>query len=190
MIVVTGSARTGTSLMVRTLMNLGFSCPSQAFEPEHDELRHMNPEGFYELIDEGLEGIQHDGYRGQVVKLFSAGLKNTPAEYIDKIIVCCRDMDEASKSYIPALESLHPDYATKDWADKIYQKNYRNIQLYLRETGIRALFVDLSNMRENPQNMLATLIRFLKINPSVDQQYAALNHIRPLSSDELAKSFL
>lgn len=97
MIAVTGFARSGTSMVMQTLMHLGVPMSAPAFIPENEDIRELNPKGFYELNLAG--GIKDDRYKGMAVKLFPWQLANTGKPKIAKLIYIVRNDKDVLKSF-------------------------------------------------------------------------------------------
>ena len=130
MIVVTGSSRTGTSLMMLILKMLGIPVTAPAFEKWHDRIRGFNPNGFFEITGKWLRGgIQDDSYRGQAIKLFGEPLHNTPSKLISKLIVCRRSRDKAVESSRPVFNLLYNGRALPGGmsAEQVYDSNFHLI---------------------------------------------------------------
>ena len=126
-ICVTGSARTGTSMMMQTLINLGYKTPAKKFIKEQKGIEDKNPKGFYELAEEVINGVHHDNYKGQAVKLFPGCLWKTEKEFISKIIICKRNKVDATKSYTPIHKIMEEPYTPSE----IYDVNYEIINEYI-----------------------------------------------------------
>ena len=99
MIVVTGSARSGTSMAMQTLMHLGVPIVGEEFS-EYNRFQ-GNVKGYYELPKEEIaEGVKDDKYAGKGIKLFGQGLLKTETRFIDKVIICERNREDSVKSFM------------------------------------------------------------------------------------------
>ena len=104
MIVVTGTARTGTSLMMQTLMHLGVPIVGDKFSNEN-EVEECNPKGYYELpIKEIVNGIHNEEYRDKGIKLFGYSLSLSDPSLISHIILCRRNKPETLDSIVKWLK--------------------------------------------------------------------------------------
>jgi hypothetical protein len=154
MIVVTGMARTGTSNMVKTLLNMGYKTPAPKFLPEHEPIKESNPKGFYELLDEVHHGVKTSEYKGMVVKLFPYSLNLTDPELIDKLIVCTRDKDECLESYRPIHKAMK-DPATPEI---VYEANIKLIEELKERLG--HIEIDLSEFK-TPEKVYRKIKNYL-----------------------------
>lgn len=165
MIVVTGSARTGTSLMVRILTELGFPTPAPKFNEAMKGLEKYNPDGFWEIGDLSKHGVQSDKYKGQAVKVFGYGLSITPKEYVNKVIVCKRDRDAAVESSKEVFEQLYANLGqpnpAKGVEDQFYDSHYAYIDDYIID--VDSLLIHLEDMKVDPGSQLARIAGFLRI---------------------------
>ncbi len=170
MIVVTGSARTGTSLMMRILKEIGLEVPApEFFEEDVERMKRFNPQGYYEVPEDQETGIQDHRYKGMAVKLFGYGLEKTPRAFVSKVIVCKRDRAAAVQSSIPVFEALYTDNGKPNHAkgieDIYYDAHYRFIYQFL-EAGTEFLEVSLENMQANPGPEIIRIFNFLGIKPN------------------------
>lgn len=171
MIVVSGSARCGTSMMMQTLVHLGIPTPAKPFIEEHSLILDKNPKGFYELYDEVANGIQHDRYKGMAVKIFPGCLIQTPKEYISKMIVMKRDREEAIQSYEPIRNKLEVQLTS----EYIYDANYCILDNYIFD--VQHIFVIFADMVTNPKKEIMKIIDFLDIKPTKKQIDNAIKNI-------------
>ena len=166
MIVVTGSARTGTSLMMRILKEIGFHVPAPKFPEQYGEkMDKYNPLGFYEIPEDQETGIQHHEYKGCAVKLFGYALDKTPRAYVSNIIVCRRNRAAAVKSSIDVFETLYArpgkSNHTKGVEDQYFDVHYRYIDNYVKDFD--HLSVNLEDIQLNPAIELRRIANFLVV---------------------------
>jgi len=171
MVIVTGMARTGTSMMMQTLIHLGIETPSKPFLKEHHPIKQYNPKGFYELYEEVIGGIQHDRYKGMAVKLFGGLLFKTPSEYISKLIVMNRNKEDCLKSYTPIWEIMDEGYTP----EYIYDANYIIIGSYI--SNVPHIFINFEDLVTNPKEEVMKVVEFLEINPTEEQFSNAIKNI-------------
>jgi len=171
-ICVTGSARTGTSMMMQTLINLGYKTPALKFTKEHKRIEDKNPKGFYELAEEVINGVHHDNYKGQAVKLFPGCLWKTEKEFISKIIICKRNKVDATKSYTPIHKIMEEPYTPSE----IYDVNYEIINEYI--DNIPHIFINFEDIIRNPRHEITKLVVFLGLwNVSDEKLDKAIKNI-------------
>lgn len=171
MIIVSGSARTGTSLMMQTLLILGYKSPAKPFIKEHEEIKEHNPKGFYELYHEVMDGVQHHNWKGQAVKLFPSCLVYTPKEYISKLIVCKRNIKDATKSYKPIHKILGGELSPK----QAYKVSYKYLDLLVQD--VPHIFINFEEITTDPERVIRELVEFLNITPSDKQIKEAIKNI-------------
>lgn len=168
MIVVTGSARTGTSLMMRILKELGYKVPApQFFEEPGGKMEKFNPDGFYEIAEDQETGIQDHRYKGMAVKLFGYALEKTPGAFVSKVIVCRRDRTAAIKSSIPVFETLYSPNQANNVEDVLYDAHFRFVEQFLGE-DTDSLDVLLENMQADPDTELQRICGYLGITADKD----------------------
>ena len=172
MIVVTGAPRTGTSIMMRTLITLGKESPAPKFLDYHNKIRDYNKDGFFEFAYEVVYGVKSPKYKGKVVKLFGGQFAQTPEKYIDKVIWCKRNDEDAIKSYEPIhkilKEELNPRVAYRliDKLIKIIIENYDY------------LVVELEDFKKNPKKTIIDICDFLGIEKKENIMREAINNIK------------
>ncbi len=171
MIVITGAGRTGTSLMMQTLLLLGYKTPAKKFLPEHKGIEHLNKKGYHELYHEVLEGVHHSDYKGQAVKLFPSSLNFTPKNLISKIIICKRNKKDACKSYKPLLKFIKADLSAK----KAYDQAYLFLDHYI--DGINHIFINFEEINSNPKKVIKELCDFLELSPSSKEFNKAIKNV-------------
>lgn len=174
LICVCSAGRTGSSMLMQTLLHLGIEVPAPAFLPEHIGVEKYNPKGFYELKST-IEGVKDNRFAGKAVKLFGYGLINTPKHLISKVIYCQRDREAAIKSYMPIKEIME---ATTVSAAAIHDANLRAIQDYLKDMDY--MVVPFEGIRQNPELWVYRIIDYLEINPSMKQISIAVKNIDPI----------
>ena len=165
MIVVTGSCRTGTSLMMQILREMEIPVVGQAF---HDDFSHidLNPWGYWELpIAETINGVNTNEYDGMAVKLFGLQLSRTNPKYVEFAIVCRRNEDDAIDSTVKLLDRdghrLGLD-ATREMASLIYYSNYALIQQCLN-LGISYMEVDFEDSVNNRDMVKEHIGSFMEV---------------------------
>lgn len=175
MILVTGYMRTGTSLMMQTLMHLGFPIAGEAFPDGNPE--ECNPEGYWELpISETVNGIKDDRYHGKAVKLFADSILGTRNSCVDRIILCTRNKKETIHNIMRFFFVSNFDIApTRSNAEKIYDHNKQIIDAYLKICRKPILKVKLSKFIYDTDKTIDDIIEFVNLPKDVDKTKALAN---------------
>ena len=155
MIVVASCARSGSSLQMQILKELGIPVSAPQFLPEHD--KQYNPLGYYEM-NETINGISDNRYKGMAIKLFAFGLTNTDKSFIDKIIVCKRSKEDVIKS---AYKVLKIDYSD------LYDESMEAINRYVADMDY--FVADYDAVVDNPFGYVVGLSNYLGLNTSLHQ---------------------
>jgi hypothetical protein len=154
MIVVTGMARTGTSNMMKTLVEMGYKTPAPKFLSLHEPIKDRNPEGFYELDEEIRNGVHDSRYRGMAIKLFPPQLYLTHPKYVTKAIICKRNREDCVESY----RSIHKILDEPATPEAVYDANIFLLE-ELKE-NMDYIEVDLEEQK-SPAELKTKLINFL-----------------------------
>jgi len=173
MIVVTGSARTGTSLMMQTLMILGYKGVAEKFKEVHNKVRSYNPKGFYELeLDEikKLDITDED----TAVKVFGGCLPFIKPSQIEKMIIMKRNKKDAVKSSIPVFNLL--GYAEEYLTDVSYDLNYAIIDGYIKRFS--SIIINFEDITLNPEKDIRRLVDFLKLNVDEERIKLCITNIK------------
>jgi hypothetical protein len=173
-IVITGSARTGTSLMMQTLRLLGTPISGQAFHKDFSN-KELNPKGYWDLpIEETINGITDDRYVGKGIKLYALQLSRTKPELISKLIVCHRNRENAIASTKRLYESEKKILSrmgvepTDENCEKTYDISYSMIWEYvLNRADFPMMIVQFENMISQPQIEIARIAKFVNSKESI-----------------------
>jgi len=109
MIIVTGSPRSGTSLVMQTLDILGVPVVGEKFH-EDFPIVSGNPKGYYDLpfadqVDAANEGGFKNKYEGKAVKLFGESLALADMNVVTHMIICRRrDAKRQDRSSLKLLK--------------------------------------------------------------------------------------
>lgn len=150
MIIVTGANRTGTSLMMKTLLENGFNIMSENFIPIVYENSEM----------QGKCRVPKDPKN--VAKCFGLEIDRVnPLENIDGIIICTRDPMETFFSWMrwrgPAVINGHLDRKTLN--------QYKGVQKFVASNPkIPYIVIDFDDWKKDEPAVLSKLMKFLKIN--------------------------
>lgn len=155
MIVVSGSPRTGTSMMMQTLVNLGYPTVAPRFTEEHSNVIKYNPKGFYELGLDELIKVDLTEY-GKILKIFGTALPLFDTSLIYKMIVMKRKRKDAIDSSIPVYKGLGDDSTL---AEKIYDVSYENIKQTSKK--VSTIFINFEDMIQSPEVEIKRVVEFL-----------------------------
>lgn len=148
-IIVTGSGRSGTSLMMQMLKFLGIPVSGSAFIEGEQWDEELHPGGTWDLpAAETIDGIRGHKYDGTAVKLFGHQLYMSDEDVIDSVIVCLRGIDACRESMLRMLEIENPlgVEKTPEFVDACYVANYGAIFDFLNGNDVRRLFVRFDDM--------------------------------------------
>lgn len=183
MIVVTGAPRTGTSMMMQTLVNLGYKTPAPKFNSVTETIKNYNVKGFYETpLEERAWGIRHGDYKGQAMKLFPGELWYTNPVFIDKIIVCKRPMDDTMKSY----REIHKILKQELTPEEVYSMCYSIIDNIIVEKP--HIFINFDDINSKPKEIILSLCEFLEINPDEGKISNAIKNIDYASTSNRSRN--
>ena len=175
MIIVSGSGRSGTSMIMQTMKIWGLPIAGVPFHSDFP-VRELNPKGYWDLpVDILREGIDMR-YKGMVVKLFGGWLSAVDSKHIDKMIVCKRRcvasqdksmMNAFDKEAETQSDSKYRELMLKD-APKLNElqvrrrKNYRDIRKFLnRNKHIDHTQVYIEDVIDNPEEKLNEIANFI-----------------------------
>lgn len=173
MIIVTGSARTGTSLMMQTLMILGYKGVAEKFKEVHNKIKKYNPKGFYELELDEIKKINIID-EGTAVKVFGNCLPFIKPVQIDKMIVMKRNREDSIKSSKPVFDLL--GYTERYMTDLTYDMNYAIIDSYIKRFS--SIIINFEDITLNPEKDIRRLIEFLGIDVGEDRVKLCINNIK------------
>ena len=152
MIVVTGSARTGTSLMMYILSELGVPLVAPKFLYEHRNIKRFNNNGFYDTDPQGLRNTLQNNYDNVcAVKLFGASLGDLNSDFISHFFVCTRECNEINESLVKISTDLYGRKITLSEANDICDANYQLIKRYVKDNDVFVRVVDYNNVMRDPR---------------------------------------
>lgn len=163
MIVVTGAPRTGTSLIMQILKEIGFELIGHqwhdTFGPEE-----FNPGGYWTLTVEELENGYHGKYhKNAAIKILGEPLALTCPTIIDKIIICKRDPDSSVNSAVRLLEKMKQPIDRNILMDA-YWYCYIVSRKYIRENRIPHYTINYEEIIDSPHVVINELISFVGVN--------------------------
>lgn len=178
MIIVTGTGRCGTSMVMQTLKILGVGVTGEKFSGQN--IPECNPKGYYELDPNVInKGIKSNKYKGLAVKMCSTSISNTPDGVIDKIILCVRPAKAVIRSYKKFLE-LSPTGVkpTIKNARRIYEYNRDLLARRIMGTSKDVLVINFDDMLINTVDNIHKICIFLNIARDTDKIAEAIENIR------------
>jgi len=159
--IVSGLPRSGTSLMMQMLDKGGMDCLVDG-NREADE---SNPKGYYEY--EPVMSIQKDSSwlgkaQNKTVKIVAPLLNQIDRQYRYKIIFMTRDLNEILKSQQKMIGKSEDVFPVKLYNE--FQKLLANVEVWKKkEPGIEIIYLDYSEVLENPETATAHIESFLGI---------------------------
>lgn len=168
MIVVVGEPRTGTSLQMLILKNLGFSITGQKYIKEYT--KEFNPTGIWEI-----PGVPYNGIvtpvEGDAIKLMMRGFLRSNHKLFNKMILCIRDPRESIYSQRKQEEYISDEHNLK------YYLCYSNIFAQSLKQGVLKYMhvVDYADVMWDPKAEVERLAKFLNAEPT----QAAIDCVKP-----------
>lgn len=155
------------------------------------KMKDMNPGGFFEIPGVVMRGLKEVGeHGGKVVKIVSPGAyphhggQGTPAEIVDKYILCLRDPKSVAQSQT-RLTRLDPQLVGQEdleWNINPTRYLFENGGLaeYLVNLSDRSqwLVVDYDEFVSDPKTTIDKIIQHLQITPTEEQKNKAIGNIR------------
>lgn len=179
MIVVTGSPRSGTSLMMQTLRLLGIDIFGEEYNPAWGPKKHFPGGGWDIPIGFDVAELKDKKYEKMAVKLFPGNLLKVDPSLINKLIICVREKSDCVDSIFKVLVDT-PDTRgvekTRDSAEKLYKICNNLIAEYLKQSWLKYHIVKFDDMIKNGEGEIGLLKCFLNI--SKDSKEAVENIIK------------
>lgn len=189
-IVVTGDPRSGTSLMMQTLIALGIPVAGEEFpganrmrskedKVKHDTKMHnLNPGGFWEVPGVVMRGLPDPSeYFGKAIKIISPGVLRTPKESVYKYILCLRDPTSVAQSQTQ-LENGIKVAAPTGWDDpsrspdpvRFALENGALAKWFLENQDAlnKTIIIEYDTFQDHPQATIAAIVHHLGL--SVDKK--------------------
>ena len=169
MIVVTGEARSGTSLQMLIIKHLGFSIAGEKYLTEYTKT--FNPTGIWEVKGTPYKGVQIP-IKEDVIKLMTNGFMKSRMGLIEKVVLCIRDPREVIVS----------QRGQKEWvSDEHNWKQYLGNMMYLFKGNdwAHTHIVDYGDVMWSPKTEVYRLIKFLGEAPTPEEIESAIDCVRP-----------
>ncbi|MBI9077135.1 MAG: hypothetical protein JEZ02_17130 [Desulfatibacillum sp.] len=172
MIIVSGTYRTGTSLMMQIMEEAGFDVLGEKFPKAWKGTNnHLNKEGFYESrwIDKGVnkENCQLAPKATQLkaCKVFTHGLATTDIEFMDKVVLMTRDWREQQRSATILDETNRSSHGKKPVGyyppGQVFLVNYAKFLADFSKRKYPAIVVDFNDLISQPQKTCQRIRNFL-----------------------------
>ena len=172
MFVVSGEPRSGTSMMMQILKELGLKIEGEQWI--HDWNDHLNPGGIYEvegLVYKGLTQEIIDGkhgwitdkpMQGEVIKLSTIGLIKSEPAVVEKVIYCIRDPREVIVSQRSRMNNKGDKH---NW-EKYLQHMVQLAEQIEPEDLPNFLVVDYGDVIWSPATEVTRVAEFLDVEPT------------------------
>lgn len=188
MILVTGSGRAGTSLLMQTLKIWKLPIAGIPFHPDFP-VKSLNPKGYYDLPYQVLiagVGLQ---FKGMVVKVYGRWLNKVASEYVSKVIVCRRrSLKEQDDSLMKAYEAEAKVSSSSQEREEslenpptlqklgvMRRENYRKVRKFLKKNKhVDSMTIYFEDILSKPEDMMKDLVHFLDIDVDITE---AVNNV-------------
>ena len=162
-IVVSGLPRSGTSMMMKMLVEGGLSAVIDNIRTADED----NPKGYFEL--EKVKQLDKDNSwigdcQGKVIKIISMLLKPLPSEYNYKIIFMRRKMEEilASQRQMLIRRGQPTNTVADDKMAEMFNKHLKDIESLIdSRPNMECLYVSYNEVLENPLGRIDRINDFL-----------------------------
>ncbi|SHK12440.1 MULTISPECIES: hypothetical protein [Desulfatibacillum] len=172
MIIISGTYRTGTSLMMQIMEEAGFDVLGEKFPKAWKGANnHLNKEGFYESrwIDKGVnkENCKLDPKATQLkaCKVFTHGLATTDIEYMHKCILMTRDWREQHNSATILDETNRKSHGKKLVGyyppGQVFLINYAKFLADFSKRKYPSIVVDFNDLVSQPVKTCQRIRNFL-----------------------------
>lgn len=177
MIVVAGEPRSGTSLMMMIVRELGFKLAGQDFTDTTEKDR--NPDGFWEVwkvVNEGIITEVLDGKApgyceqvvdGEVLKLMTKALLQSDLRLISQMIYMIREPREVIVSQRGMKKWPGDEECWNRYIVHMYKLMNSIPQHFLR---YYTLFVDYRDVMKDTKKQVERVARFLRVEPTVEAE--------------------
>jgi len=163
MILITGTPRSGTSMLMQTLCLLGIEITGEKFSNEN--LPKHNTKGYWELPHGARRNLQSD-YKGKAVKLLGEDFDLLNPDHVEKIIFITRYNGNASKSLVKYLKTNDKiTFApSRINAEKLIEYSLKVAYEFMRENPeIPRMEITFEKILNEPEREIKKLCEFLDI---------------------------
>ena len=176
-IVVSGLPRSGTSMMMKMLVEGGLEAVTDGLRQADSD----NPNGYFELeaVKQMGEGnlTWMDGSNGKVVKVISSLLEYLPPQHTYKIIFMERDLSEVLASQQKMLTNRNEESnVTDDELKQQFQDHLKTVRAWLvRQPNIEVLYVRFNELITNPEPFCVKIADFIGLPINKDDMLSVPN---------------
>jgi hypothetical protein len=176
-IVVSGLPRSGTSMMMKMLVEGGLQVVTDALRSADDD----NPNGYFEFepVKQLAEGRDDwlENAQGRVVKVISALLEHLPARHHYKVIFMERSLQEVLASQKKMLSNRSEQAGTGDREmEEQFRKHLGAVKYWLaRQPNVEVLYVDYNAMLVSPDDHCRRVAEFIGVPVDVEKMRSVPN---------------
>ena len=176
-IVVSGLPRSGTSMMMKMLVEGGLEAVTDGLRQADSD----NPNGYFELeaVKQMGEGnlTWMDGSNGKVVKVISSLLEYLPPQHTYKIIFMERDLSEVLASQQKMLTNRNEESnVTDDELKQQFQDHLKTVRAWLvRQPNTEVLYVSFNELITNPEPFCVKIADFIGLPINKDDMLSVPN---------------
>jgi len=176
-IIVSGLPRSGTSMMMKMLVEGGLEAVTDGLRQADSD----NPNGYFELeaVKQMGEGnlTWMDGADGKVVKVISSLLEYLPPQHIYKIIFMERELSEVLASQQKMLTHRNEQSTVEDKELKQqFQDHLKKVRAWLvRQPNIEVLYVNFNALMKDPEPYCSKVAEFIGIPMNKDNMLSVPN---------------
>jgi len=176
-IVVSGLPRSGTSMMMKMLVEGGLPAVTDSLRSADND----NPNGYFEfepvkkMTEGNTQWLEQAG--GKVVKVISALLEHLPAKYHYKVIFMERPLQEVLTSQKKMLVNRAEDSSISDVEmEEQFRKHLGAIKYWLaRQPNMEVLYMDYGKMLASPAAWCAKIAEFVSLPMNVEKMQGVPN---------------
>jgi len=176
-VIVSGLARSGTSMMMRILEDGGLEVLTDGVRKGDED----NPEGYYEL--ESVKRLAEDqsclrAGGGKAIKIISSLLQHLLAEYYYRVIFMDRSMDEiiASQRKMLVNRGEPARVENEERVASLFRQHLVQVKGWLEaQPHIDVICVDYNKMVEDPRKHIERVNRFLGGRMNVEMMVNAVD---------------
>ena len=162
-VVVSGLPRSGTSMMMKMLIDGGLPAVKDSLRTADDD----NPNGYFEfesvrqLATGNIKWLEDS--RGKVVKIISPLLEHLPAKHHYRVIFMQRSLQEILASQKKMLTNRGEDSIISDQdMEEQFEKHLVAVKYWLaRQPNMEVLYIEYGKMLESPASSCAEIASFL-----------------------------
>ncbi|MEW6128835.1 MAG: sulfotransferase domain-containing protein [Acidobacteriota bacterium] len=177
-IVVSGLPRSGTSMMMKMLVEGGLEAVTDNLRTADED----NPKGYYEL--EKVKQLDKDNSwvsecQGKVIKVISMLLKPLPKDYHYKIIFMRRKMEEilASQRQMLIRRGQPTDTIADDKMAAMFNKHLQDIENFIAsQPNMACLYISYNDTLETPAANIERVNEFFNGQLNSQAMLAVVDH--------------